>query len=391
MNFDSLIRILQETHNVLYASAAKAINTSMTVRNWLYGFYIVEFEQNGEDRAKYGENLLNELSINLSVGLKGISVTNLRLFRQFYLLYPEIASVLPAFNSNFLPGPNHQALSDDLPRNDDDLIRQALSDEFQVIDVKAIQHVSKVISADKKTGLPPARLLQTLSFSHIVELIKINDQLKRAFYEIECVKGTWSTRELKRQIESLYFERSGLSKDKKKLSEVLNLKAVQLVPGDLIKDPMTIEFLGINDRAMVTESDLEQALLDHLQMFLLELGYGFCFEARQKRILIDGEYYFIDLVFYHRILKCHVLVDLKMEKFKHGHAGQMNTYLNYFRNEVMHETDNPPVGILLCTDKGDTLVKYATTGLDKNIFVNKYMVALPSKEELENYISREMQ
>ena len=139
---------------------------------------------------------------------------------------------------------------------------------------------------------------------------------------------------------------------------------------------------------MVTESDLEQALLDHLQEFLLELGYGFCFEARQKRILIDGEYYFIDLVFYHRILKCHVLVDLKIEKFKHSHAGQMNAYLNYYRNEVIREGDSPPVGILLCTDKGETMVKYATAGLEQSIFVNKYQLALPSKKELQQYISR---
>ena len=228
-----------------------------------------------------------------------------------------------------------------------------------------------------------------MSFSHFVELLKTDDPLQRAFYEIECVKGTWSVRELQRQIESLYFERSGLSKDKKKLSEMVNLQAVQLSPRDVINDPLTIEFLGLSDRALVTESDLEQALLDHLQEFLLELGYGFCFEARQKRILIDGEYYFIDLVFYHRILKCHILVDLKIEKFKHGHAGQINAYLNYYRNEVKQEDDNPPVGILLCTDKGETMVKYATAGLEQSVFVHKYQLALPSKEELEQYINAE--
>lgn len=230
-----------------------------------------------------------------------------------------------------------------------------------------------------------------MSFSHIVELIKIDDPLKRAFYELECVKGTWSTRELQRQIESLYFERSGLSKDKEKLSELVNQKAIQLSPRDVINDPITIEFLGLSDRALVTETDLEQAILDHLQMFLLELGHGFCFEARQKRILIDDEYYFIDLVFYHRILKCHILVDLKTEKFKHSHVGQINTYLEYYKNEIMQEGDNPPVGILLCTDKGNTLVKYATAGLEKSVFVHKYLVQLPSKEDLEKYLIREVQ
>ena len=204
------------------------------------------------------------------------------------------------------------------------------------------------------------------------------------------MKGTWSIKELQRQIESLYFERSGLSKDKKKLSELVNQKAIQLSPKDLINDPISVEFLGLSDRALITESDLEQAILDHLQMFLLELGHGFCFEARQKRILIDDTYDFIDHVFYHRILKCHVLVDLKIEKFKHSFTGQMNAYLNYYKNEVMQEGDNPPVGILLCTDKGNTMVKYATAGLDERIFVHKYLVELPSKEELENYIKNEI-
>jgi predicted nuclease of restriction endonuclease-like (RecB) superfamily len=267
-------------------------------------------------------------------------------------------------------GTIHQALTHVLPENSAGKIGQTPSDQLHVIDVEAIQHKSKAFDADKKPGLPPSRLLQTLSFSHFVELIKIEDPLKKAFYEIECVKGTWSVRELQRQIESLNFERSGLSKDKKKLSEMVNQQAVQLLPRDVINNPFTIEFLGLNDRALVTESDLEQALLDHLQEFLLELGYGFCFEARQKRLLIDGEYNFIDLVFYHRILKCHVLVDLKIEKFKHSHSGQLNAYLNYYRNEVMQEVDNPPVGILLCTDKGETMAKYAIAGLEHSIFVH---------------------
>ena len=191
-------------------------------------------------------------------------------------------------------------------------------------------------------------------------------------------------------MESLYFERSGLSKDKEKLSALVQQQVVRLTPADIINTPFTVEFLGLDSRAVVTETDLEQALIDHLIHFLRELGQGFCFEDRQKRILIDDEYYFIDLVFYHRILKCHVLIDLKTEKFRHSHAGQINAYLNYYRNEVMHEDDNPPVGILLCTDKGNTMVKYATAGLDKNIFVQKYMLELPSEKELEAYLRKEI-
>jgi len=368
MNFNDLIQKLSLTHQSLYVSVAKSVNIAMTIRNWLFGYHIVEYEQDGEDRAKYGSQLLKNLA--QSVNLKGISETNLKVFRQFYLTYPGIGQALPDLFKSFP-------------------ISQTLPDKFQIIDIKQIQTSGETKTHLKKIGLEPARVLQVLSFSHIVELIKIDDPLKRAFYELECVKGTWSTRELQRQIGSLYFERSGLSKDKAKLSELVNQKAIQLSPRDVINDPITIEFLGLSDRALVTETDLEQAILDHLQMFLLELGHGFCFEARQKRILIDDEYYFIDLVFYHRILKCHVLVDLKTEKFKHSHVGQMNTYLEYYKNEIMQEGDNPPVGILLCTDKGNTLVKYATAGLEKSVFVHKYLIELPSKEELEKYLSSE--
>lgn len=379
MNFDYLIHTIQDTHFYLQAVTAKAINTPMTIRNWLIGYYIFEFEQRGEDRAKYGDNLLIELAE--ASNIQGLSSTNLKIFRQFYRLYPEIGQTV----SDFFKGhPIIQTVPEQFQ------IRQTVSDELTPAIYEAIDKLSLVGSGAKKYGLPPDKLLKSLSFSHFVELVKIDDDLKRAFYEIECAKGVWSVRELKRQVESLYFERRGLSKDKEKLSALVQQQAVQLTPEDIINTPFAVEFLGLDSRAMVTESDLEQALIDHLIHFLRELGQGFCFEDRQKRILIDDEYYFIDLVFYHRILKCHVLIDLKTEKFKHSHAGQINAYLNYYRNEVMREDDNPPVGILLCTDKGNTMVKYATAGLDKNIFVQKYMLELPKEKELEEYLKREM-
>jgi predicted nuclease of restriction endonuclease-like (RecB) superfamily len=205
------------------------------------------------------------------------------------------------------------------------------------------------------------------------------------------LKGNWSVAELERQINSLYFERSGLSQNKAVLSDLANQKAVQLQPRDIINTPIALEFLGLNDRALVTETDLEQAILDHLQLFLLEMGHGFCFEARQKRILIDNDYFFVDLLFYHRILKCYIVVDLKMDKFKHENASQLNMYLNYFKHEVMTHDDNPPIGLLLCTEKGNTQVKYATGGLDENIFVQKYLVELPSEKELKEYITQELE
>jgi predicted nuclease of restriction endonuclease-like (RecB) superfamily len=414
MNFSNLVNSIQETHSFLQEVAAKAVNTPMTIRNWLIGYYIVEFEQNGEDRARYGDNLINELVEKLKSSINGISATNLRLYRQFYNIYPEIGQTLSDFFNPFLINQTtpeqlqinptviveafdtaidtiHQTVSDKSVENRNGVIYQTVSDKLHPELYEAIDKLAKDSIVTKRYGLAPDKLLKNLSFSHIVELIKIDDQLKRAFYEIECAKGVWSVRELKRQIESLYFERSGLSKDKEKLSAMVQQQAVQLQAKDIINTPFAIEFLGLNQRALVSETDLEQAIIDHLINFLRELGQGFCFEDRQKRILIDDEYCHIDLVFYHRILKCHVLIDLKTEKFKHNHVGQINAYLNYYKNEVMRQDDNPPIGILLCTDKGNTLVKYATAGLDPNIFVQKYMVALPGKEELEAYLRKEMQ
>ena len=386
MDFNKLIENIQITHNVLQASVSKAINTGTTIRNWLFGFYIVEFEQHGKDRAKYGDNLLSNIS--KSAKIKGLSITNLRLFRQFYRTYPEISQTLTDFfeKNNIIDiASEHLSIGQTLSDQSSIQIHQTVTDELQ-------NTIKKLVSKGygKKFGLKPSKLITSLSFSHLVELIKIEDSHKRAFYELECAKGVWSVRELKRQIESLYLERSGLSKDKEKLSEFVNNKAIQLQPKDIINSPFSIEFLGLSDRAIVTETDLEQALVDNLQNFLLEMGNGFCFEARQKRILIDDDYYFVDLVFYNRILKCHVIIELKTEKLKHSHASQLNFYLNYYKEEVMQEGDNPPVGILLCTDKGETTVKYATAGVDENIFVQKYMLNLPSKEELENYLKEKL-
>jgi len=365
MNYNNLIHNIETTHSVLQTSVAKAINRGLTIRNWLIGYYIVEFEQNGQDRAKYGDTLIRNIEANIKdKGIKGLSFTNLNTYRKFYIIYPQIVQAVPEYFQNNIV----QSLTEQfkLP------IHQPLTDEFKL---------------PIKIGIPPSKVINKLSFTHIVELIKIKDNLKRAFYELECTNGVWSVRELKRQIESLYFERSGISKDKVKLSEYVNDKATQLESNHIINSPFAIEFLGLSDRAIVTESDLEQALIENLQHFLLEMGNGFCFEARQKRILIDDEYYFVDLVFYNRILKCHVIIELKTEKFTHSHASQLNFYLNYFKEEVMQQDDNLPVGILLCTEKGETTVKYATKGLSEQIFVQKYMLNLPTKEELVNYLN----
>jgi predicted nuclease of restriction endonuclease-like (RecB) superfamily len=240
----------------------------------------------------------------------------------------------------------------------------------------------------QKWTIPADKLFYKLTYSNLALISTIDNPVKRAFYEMETIRGCWSYKELERQIASLYYERSGLSQNKEALSALVQQQAIQLHPKDVVNTPIMLEFLGLNERALVTESDLEQAILDNLQSFLLEMGHGFCFEARQKRILIDNDYFFADLVFYHRILKCHIIAELKIDKYRHEYASQLNLYLNYYKAEMMQADDNPPVGILLCTEKGDTLVRYTTAGLDPNIFVQKYMIQLPSEEEIKKFISK---
>ena len=234
------------------------------------------------------------------------------------------------------------------------------------------------------------KLLSSLSFSHFTEILELDDPLKRVFYEVECIRGGWSVRELRRQIATLYYERSGLSTDKNKLAALVQSKAEKAESMLNIRDPYVFEFLGLNAKEVMDESDVEKALLDKLQEFLLELGHGFCFEARQKRILIGSRYFFVDLVFYHRIIKCHVLIELKVDEFTHEHLGQLNTYVNWFKKNVMLESDNPPVGILLCTQKDHALLEYALAGMDNNLFVSKYLLELPKKEEMQEFIEEQM-
>ncbi|MDR2010279.1 MAG: PDDEXK nuclease domain-containing protein [Bacteroidales bacterium] len=361
MNFNTLIVNIKNVQETMHASAAHAINTALTIRNWMLGYYIVEFEQNGEDRAAYGENLLQNLEKQLKT--KGLTERRFREFRRFYQIYPHIGVVL----ANILP---------------QEQIRRLITAELNF-------QIRRLSTAELK-GVPSELLIKKLSYTHLYEIAQINDEIKRRFYEIECIKGHWSVAELKRQIHSLYFERSGLSKNKEALSTLVNNNSVPIQANDIINSPIALEFLNLNEKALITESDLEQAILDNLQNFLLEMGHGFCFEARQKRIIIDNDYFFVDLVFYHRILKCHVLVELKVDKFNYEHSAQLNMYLNYFKHEIMTTGDNPPIGILLCTEKGNTQVEYATGGLDNKIFVQKYLVELPDKKELEEYITKEI-
>jgi len=233
-------------------------------------------------------------------------------------------------------------------------------------------------------------LLSHLSYSMFKLLVGLNDATKRSFYEVESIHGSWTVRELKRQIHSLYYERSGLSRDKQKLSRLTHQQAERQGTFLDIRDPYLFEFIGLKSKEVMGESQLEDLLIDKLEDFLLELGHGFCFEARQKRILIGDEYYFVDLVFYHRILKCHVLVELKLAEFSHENIGQLNTYVSWYRKCMMREDDNPPIGILLCTHKNHSLVEFALAGIDNQLFVSKYLLELPKKEEMQRFIEEQL-
>lgn len=367
MKLTQLVTAIASTHEALRSQVVQSVNTGLTIRNWLIGHDLVEFEQKGEDRATYGDRLLKTLEEKLEKkNVKGMSETNLGLFRQFYLTYPQISQTL---SGEFINRLNHLSAPPLVPSPSRVLsIPQTPSGELAVA---------------------PHLLLERLTFSHFIELLKVEDALQRVFYETQAIKGTWSVRELKRQIGSLLFER--LSKSKDKASLFKRIHGEKPTPEEIIKNPYVFEFLGIPEKSVYTENQLETALINHLQVFLLELGRGFCFEAMQKRITVNNQHYYIDLLFYHRILKCHVLLDLKIREFAHTDAGQMNFYLNYMKENEMEPGDNPPVGIVLCTHDEKAEVKYATVGLDNKLFVSRYKLQLPTEKELKDFILKDVQ
>ena len=302
-----------------------------------------------------------------------MSYSNLKLYRQFYLTYPQLKQPIEAFIHN------------------DRQIGQSVIGQLQQLDFQETKiRQSPVVqsSCDSDTITPPEQLFGALSYTHLVQMLPMKDSLERSFYEIACINGTWSVRELKRQIASNLYVRTGLSWNKEKAIAIANDGAVHTDIQDTIRSPYTFEFLGLKAKEVMDESDLERALMDHLQEFMLELGHGFCFEARQKRILIDEEYFFYDLLFYNRILHCGVILELKAAPLDYKDVAQLNMYLNYYKKNFMLEGDNPPVGILLCTAAGKETVEYATAGMDENLFVSKYELALPDKEQIREFLMR---
>lgn len=359
LSFERLVTVIGQAHAELAAQASRAVNANLTLRNWLIGFHITEYEQQGTDRAQYGDTLIERLSDRLHrAGVSRAEARELRRYRQFYLTYPQIRESLTPELARRL-----------LPQTDAGNIWE---------------------SPTPKLGVAASDVLTKLSFTHIAELLQCDDATKRAFYELECIRGNWSVRELKRQVASLYYERSGLSTDKQRLSALAQTGAETTSPALTIRDPYVFEFLGLKPQEVMGESHLEDQLLDKLHDFPLELGHGFCFEARQKRILIGDGHNFVDLVFYHRILKCHVLVELKVAAFSHENIGQLNTYVSWYRRNMMTAGDNPPVGILLCTQKDHALAEYALAGIDNGLFVSKYLLELPKKEEMQRFIEEHL-
>ena len=337
-------------------SAARGVDLLQVYTNYEIGRRIVEQEQQGADRAQYGRELLNELAARLTGEFgNGFSVSNLRYMRQFYLAYPErIAPIRQTVSGEFPAFPIAQTLS--AP------IHQTLSGELQT---------------SAGTTYKPF----VLSWSHYVFLIGLKPE-ERDFYEIEGAQQGWTLRELRRQFDAGLYERLALSRDKQAIRDLARHGQHVAKPQDLLKDPYVLEFLGLDEKARYSESDLESAIVTHIENFLLEMGKGFLFESRQKRFTFDEEHFFVDLVFYNRLLRAYVLIDLKIGKLSHQDLGQMQMYVNYFDRHVRTEAENHTIGIVLCKKKNSALVEI-TLPKDANIHAREYQLYLPSKEELQ--------
>ena len=359
------------------ANVARTVNTTQVVANWLIGREIVEEEQQGKKRAGYGAELLADLAARLKAEFgAGYGVDNLELFRRFYLEYPRL---LPA------------QISDAARRKSGLLAGSAANSETVRRNSEVLQYFPSIQLPASGDSLTPGQLSPNLSWTHYRRLLRVSRHEARDFYEIEAIRNAWSARELERQINSLLFDRLAKSRDKAGLLRLAVQGHEIARPIDVFKDPMVLEFLDLPESPRLIESKLEQALIGNLQTFLLELGKGFAFVSRQERITLNGDHFYIDLVFYHTVLKCFVLIDLKVGKLTHADLGQIQFYVNYYDRERRTEGDNPTIGLILCPDKNDAVVKY-TLGeqQERNIFTSRYQLYLPTVEELEDELRREL-
>jgi len=355
-NYSRLIADLTSLIEQGHKAVVRYVNTALVATYWLMGRRIVEYEQKGKERAEYGEELLVRLADDLSSRFgKGFSKSNLFMMRAFYLAYPE-QQIFQTVSGKFL----------------------STETESKIQRIQTVSGISELLVQ----RFP-------LSWSHYCLLLRLDEPFRREFYEAECIRGNWSVRQLDRQIQSMLYERTALSKRKLAVIAKAHEKPLALRPEDEIKDPYILEFLGLKDE--YSESQLEEALIKHLEHFLLELGIGFTFVARQKRITLEGTHYRLDLLLYHRILKCLIAIDLKIGEFTHADAGQMNLYLNYLKDNEKLPEENDPVGIILCSDKKKTVVEYALGGMNNKIFTSKYRLQLPEPEVLKTEIEHERQ
>jgi predicted nuclease of restriction endonuclease-like (RecB) superfamily len=384
MKFATLLQNIGTVHNRASAAASRSVDQLLTVRNWLIGAYIIEYEQNGEDRAAYGERVISRLAAELkSAGYRGLGTSNLKNCRQVALRWPNLAPKSAIASLLSISSETRE-------------IRQTPSGELGDLPARWQTGFPSLADRVPATGLLPwqdaswtQRLFLSLPFSMLLELSRLDEPLKRGFYEAQSIKSGWSLRELKRQRDSMLYERVGLSKDKDAVVALSREGALIDTPATILRDPYVLEFLGLEGHRPVDEAALEQALLEHLQEFLLELGRDFCFMGRQFRITVGGRHHFIDLLFYHRSLRCLVAIDLKTEPFKYEHAGQMHFYVNYLAEEVARPGENRPIGIVLCTNKDAAEVHYATGGISDSVFVSRYLAQLPSPEQLERWLLEE--
>lgn len=347
--FSQVVELLQNARQ----QVLRTVNSTMVYTYFEIGRMIVEEEQNGKDRAEYGKQLLKGLSQQLTIEFgKGYSLRNLEQIRKFYLIYSNSATVLRIFDIQ----------------------------KTQTVSAQLLNNIPQTLSAE----LNSQTLLSIfkLTWSHYSFLMRIDDEKERRFYEIESEKYNWSVRELKRQYDSALYTRLALSRDKEGILKLSEKGQIIEKPKDIIKDPYILEFLGLPELHQYSESELEEEIINKLEHFLLELGHGFTFVARQNRITFDDKHFRIDLVFYNRILKCFVLIDLKIGELKHQDLGQMQMYVNYYDREMRLEDENKTIGIVLCQNKSDLVVEYTLPENNEQIFASKYKTILPSREDL---------
>lgn len=363
---ERIYRHIRSIWDISRAFTARSVNAGHCYACWLIGRQLIESEQGGADRAAYGTHLLPILSQRLTREYgDGFSLTALKYMRLFYQAYPD-----------FLP------------------IRHASRDEFTITlanhDLEISHAMRDLFHSEHSTDWRPGQWHPSLSWTHYRTLLKVNQREARDFYEIEAIKHNWSARYLERQINSLLFQRLLKSRDKEGVMALANEGQVIAKPIDIIKDPYVLEFLDLPESPALAESTLETALLTRLQDFLLELGHGFAFIGRQKRLTLDGDHFYPDLVFYHIKLRCYVIIDLKVRKLSHDDLGQMMMYVHYYDREVKSAEENPTIGLILCTDKNEAMVQYVLDEQVRQIFTSRYCMHLPSEEELQAELRREL-